>query len=117
MVIGMNEEEFMSEEEREQYHRDLEKYLKAYPYLREPVALDMLKQALVSKVRVDRLTTFVLKADCTPEDLLTSQRLLDSLQRTMLLIFTRLGITFTSRQRRKEPTKVRRPTEEEDEAS
>lgn len=110
----MNEEEFLSEEEQVTYKKDLEKYLKAYPYLREPVALDMLKQALYSKVRVKRLTLLVLKGECSPEEMLTAQRLLDALQRTMLLIFTRLGITFTSRQRRKEPKKIKPPDMEEE---
>jgi len=111
----MSEEEYLTKEEQAEYKKDLEKYLKAYPYLREPVAFDMLKQALYSKARVKRQTIFVLKADCTPEEMLTAQRLLDSLQRTMLLIFARLGITFAPRQRRKEPTRVKPPTSEEEE--
>jgi hypothetical protein len=42
----MNEEELMNKEEREQYQKDLDKYLKAYPYLREPVAHDMLNRSI-----------------------------------------------------------------------
>ena len=116
MVTNMSEEEeFLSIEEQSTFKKDLDKYLKAYPYLREPVAYDMLKQALFSKIRVHRLTLEVLKGGLEPEDMLSKQRLLDALQRTMLLIFTRLGITFTSRQRRKEPTRVKLPTMDEKE--
>ena len=91
---------------------DEKAYLKEYPYLKEPVAQDLLRQVLILKdARIPRLQLYVLDEAVPLRERMTAEKLLDALQRTLVLLFTRLGITYTSRTRRKEPRKVRTPLE------
>ena len=59
----------------------------------------------------DLLQRYVLDEDIPLKERMTAEKLLDALQRTLVLLFTRLGITYTSRTRRKEPRKVKTPLE------
>jgi hypothetical protein len=102
----------LTDEEREKVEADMKEYLKRYAYLNEPVALDLLREALILKdARIPRLQQYVLDQSIPMKDRMTAEKLLDSLQRTLALLYTRLGITYTSRTRRKEPRKVKTPLE------
>jgi hypothetical protein len=86
--------------------------LKAYPFLKEPMALDLLREALeIMDVRIPRLKRQLYNPNTEPGKIIALEKIIDSLQRTLVLYFTRLGITYTSRQRRKEPHKVKTPLE------
>jgi hypothetical protein len=107
-------DEFLTKEEARQFKHDFSQYLKAYPFLNEPVAFDMLREALLIKIQIQRLHKKVFGKAADPSELLQNGKQLDALQRTMALYFTRLGITFTSRQRQKEHKKVRTALEEQE---
>jgi len=108
--------ELLTSEEKQRYEADLKRYLKAYPFLAEPVTLDLLKEVLLIKdVQVPRLRSIVLDRSLEVKDLLSAQKQLDALQRTMVLLFTRMGIGYTTRTRRKQPKKIRTPLEEQEE--
>ena len=102
----------LTDDEKQMIERDEKEYLKRYAYLNEPVAVDLLRQALILKdARIPRLQRYVLDEGIPLKERMTAEKLLDALQRTLVLLFTRLGITYTSRTRRKEPRKVRTPLE------
>ena len=102
----------LTDDEKQMIERDEKEYLKRYAYLNEPVAIDLLRQALILKdARIPRLQRYVLDEGIPLKERMTAEKLLDALQRTLVLLFTRLGITYTSRTRRKEPRKVKTPLE------
>ena len=102
----------LTADEKQMIERDEKEYLKRYAYLNEPVAIDLLRQALILKdARIPRLQRYVLDEGIPLKERMTAEKLLDALQRTLVLLFTRLGITYTSRTRRKEPHKVKTPLE------
>ena len=102
----------LTNDEQQMIERDEKEYLKRYAYLNEPVAVDLLRQALILKdARIPRLQRYVLDEGVPLKERMTAEKLLDALQRTLVLLFTRLGITYTSRTRRKEPHKVKTPLE------
>ena len=102
----------LTADEKQMIERDEKEYLKRYAYLNEPVAIDLLRQALILKdARIPRLQRYVLDEGIPLKERMTAEKLLDALQRTLVLLFTRLGITYTSRTRRKEPRKVKTPLE------
>jgi len=89
---------------------DEKRYLKAYPFLNEPVALDMLREALeIINVRIPRVKQQLYDTNTSPDKFVQLNKVLDALQRTLALYFARLGITYQSKQRRKEPKKFRTP--------
>jgi len=102
----------MTEEEKQKCNDDRERYLKAYPYLNEPVALDMLDEALkIKNVRIKRVEDFIDNPDIPFKEKIPAMKVLEGLQRLLTLYFNRLGITYQSKQRRKEPKKVKTPLE------
>ena len=102
--------EFMTENEKRKCEQDKERYLKAYPYLNEPVALDMLAEALkIKNVRIPKLEEFIDNPNVEFEKKIGAMKLLESLQRTLALFFTRLGITYQSKPRRQEPKRAKPP--------
>jgi len=102
----------LTDEEWKRLKDDEERYLKAYPYLNEPVALDMLGQALeIISVRIPRVKQQLYDPNTSPENMIRLSKLLDVLQRTLALYFARLGITYQAKQRRKEPKRARPPLE------
>ena len=91
---------------------DEKRYLKAYPFLNEPVALDMLREALeIINVRIPRVKQQLYNTNTSPDKFVQLNKVLDALQRTLALYFARLGITYQAKQRRKEPKRVRPPLE------
>lgn len=116
MVVALNKQcgwsQNLTDEEVKAIEADEKAYFKEYPYLKEPVAQDLLRQVLILKdARIPRLQLYVLDEAVPLKERMTAEKLLDALQRTLVLLFTRLGITYTSRTRRKEPRKVRTPLE------
>jgi hypothetical protein len=108
----------LTPEELEAYEADLKRYLKAYPFLQEPATLDLLKEALLMKdVQIPRLRNIVFDSKIEIKDLLSSQKQLANLQRTMVLMFTRIGVSYTSQQRGKQEKKILSPIEQQEEES
>jgi len=103
----------LADEEKAEYEHDFKRYMKAYPYLMEPVGVDLLKEALFLKILIKRKSKIVLESS-QPEELLATQKLLESLIRTLALLFARLGITYTGKVKRKEPKTVVKPFEDEE---
>jgi len=103
--------DLLTEEEREQYERDMEMYLEAYPYLKEPIMRDMLKRYELCKIRLQRIESYLFDSHVVEEDKLSAQRLANDLSRVMSLLATRMGITYVSRQRRKEKVERKTPIE------
>lgn len=103
--------DLMSDDERKQYREDWKTYLDAYPYLNEPVMTDLLKRYLIMKIRLQRLEAFLMDRNIVESDKLGAQRLANDLARVMSLLATRMGITYVSRQRRKEKIKRKTPLE------
>jgi len=103
--------DLLTDEEREQYKEDMKAYLDAYPYLKEPMMMDMLKNYELCKIRLERLQSFLFNHVIPESEKLSGQRLANDLSRVMSLLATRMGITYVSRQRRKEKIKRQTPIE------
>lgn len=101
----------LTPEEREQYDRDMENYLKWYPYLNEPIMSDMLHEYEMMKLRLERIKRVTMNPNIDLKETITLEKMADMLRRTMSLYANRLGISFTGRQRRKEKIQRRPPTE------
>jgi len=103
--------DLLTDEEREQYHKDIAMYLKAYPYLKEPICMDMLKHFELGKIRLQRLESYLFDPVIVEEDKISAMRLANDLLRVLSLLGTRMGITYVSRQRRKEKIQRKTPLE------
>lgn len=103
--------DLLTDEEATQYERDLKMYLDAYPYLKEPIMMDMIKEYVLMKIRLQRMNSWLFSAHIPESEKYGASRLADNLRRTMSLYATRMGITFVSRQRRKEKIKRKKPLE------
>jgi len=84
-------------------------YLEAYPYLDEPIMLDLLHEYLLIKLRLEYINAWVHNPNIAEEDKLGAEKRVDSLRRTYSLLATRMGISYVSRQRRREKVKRQLP--------
>ena len=102
----------LTPEERQRLDEDMARYLRAYPFLAEPVTFDLLEVALfIRNVFIPRLYAVVLDPGMEVPSMLSAQKRLETLQRTLVLLFTRMGIGYTTRPRRKYPSKIKAPLE------
>jgi len=103
--------ELMTPEEKEQFARDIETYLAAYPFLREAIMMDLLLEYVIIKIRLQRIRNFLFDPNIPEKDKLGAEKLADMLRRTMSLYATRMGLSYVSRQRRKPKPERKTPLE------
>jgi len=110
-------QEYLTPADVEYVEKEKERYLKAYSYLKEPVMEDLLLEYLLIKLRLQRVNAYVHNPVIPEEDKVGAEKKADMLRRTFSLLATRMGISYVSRQRRKEKIERKLPFElmEEDE--
>lgn len=104
--------EMLTPEQREQYRKDIDTYLKYYPELREPVMMDLLHEYELMRLRLQMVETKIMSGEIEPKQVIKTEKLADMLRRTISLYANRMGISYVSKQRRKEQIKRKPPTEE-----
>ena len=103
--------DLLTDEEKDQFENDYRKYLDYYTYLKEPVMQDMLREYLLIKIRLARLESYVFNLNIEEKEKFGADKLVNDLRRTMSLLATRMGISYVSRQRRKDKIKRELPFE------
>lgn len=103
--------DLLTDDERVQFEKDIAAYLEAYAYLEEPMMLDLLYEYEVMKIRLARIRAFLLDKNVAEMDKFGAEKLADMLRRTMSLFATRMGITYVSRQRKKDKIQRKTPLE------
>jgi len=108
---GFSQKEYLMPEDKEAIEKEKERYLEAYAYLKEPVMMDLLHEYLLIKLRLLRINAWIMNPAIPEEDKIGAEKRADMLRRTFSLLATRMGISYVSRQRRKEKLKRRLPME------
>jgi hypothetical protein len=101
----------LTEEEKKYYETRKTDYLKASPYLKEPLMSFMLHQVLLMEIRMMRLNAIIADTNSEKAAVNSACRALDALQRTYAVYGTRMGQGYISRERRKEGIKKQSPLE------
>lgn len=97
----------LDDKEKEYFKKRKETYLKAYPYLKEPAMELLLGELIFMELRMRRLNERVFANTA----IIAEKNELDGLRRTFVLYLTRMGISYISRERRKEKPKKQSPLE------
>jgi len=108
---GWVKTEYLTEEDTTWIESEKKRYLDAYSYLKEPVMMDLLHEYLLIKLRLRYINAYVHNPVIPEEDKLGAEKRADMLRRTFSLLATRMGISYVSRQRRKEKLKRKLPME------
>lgn len=103
--------DLLTDDERALFEKDIASYLEAYAYLEEPMMLDLLMEYEVMKIRLARTRAFLLDIKVPEQEKFGAEKMADMLRRTMSLFATRMGITYVSRQRKKDKIQRKTPLE------
>jgi hypothetical protein len=108
----------LTAEEKRVFEQDVAVYLETYPYLEEPFMMDLLYEYEFMKINLMRIRRVVFDGNIDEKEKYSQEKRADTLRRTMSLYANRMGITYVSRQRKKEKVERKTPLEmieEEDE--
>ena len=104
-------EQMLNEEEKKFYEDRKKQYMKNYPYLKEPAMQVMLRHVITMEIQMERILAFLMDTHIPISESVGAGKRLDALRRTYSLYLTRMGITYVSRERRKERLKKKTPLE------
>lgn len=100
----------LSPDQKKAYDADWKRYNEAYPFIKnEPVSQDLLHEALLIKARLAIITPKTLNAKEDLKTIISANKQVNDLQRTMQVMFQRLGITHSPKKGRKEEKRRKVP--------
>lgn len=88
----------MSIEEEEAFKETYRDYIKQYPRLLEPACRDVLKRAIILKIRIQRLDHYIEDLTLSQAEREAAIKLQDRLVATWIKLLMRLGLLYTAQQ-------------------